>query len=150
METNSDKNTATLLQLSALTQYFIPFGNFMFPIIIWSSAKDKSEYIDAQGKQAINFQLSLFLYTVILCLIAVPILIMTIFKNVPFQAMINDDLYLNDLSMANITGIAIVAIIAAVVFCFLKVAEFFLVIYASVKAANGETYKYPLSIPFIR
>jgi len=32
----------------------------------------------------------------------------------------------------------------------IKVAEFFLVIYASVKASNGEEYSYPLTIPFIK
>jgi uncharacterized Tic20 family protein len=30
------------------------------------------------------------------------------------------------------------------------VAEFFLIIYASIKASNGEKYKYPLTIPFIK
>ncbi len=33
METTANKNTATLLQLSALTQYFFPLGNFIFPAI---------------------------------------------------------------------------------------------------------------------
>uniref|UniRef100_UPI00286AE0C0 DUF4870 domain-containing protein n=1 Tax=Flavobacterium sp. TaxID=239 RepID=UPI00286AE0C0 len=55
METTSKNSTAALMNLSTLTQYFIPFGNFIFPIIIWSANKEKSEYIDQQGKQTINF-----------------------------------------------------------------------------------------------
>ena len=60
MEATNNKNTATLIHLSALSQYIFPFGNFIFPILIWSAVKDKSEYLNEQGKQVINFQLSLF------------------------------------------------------------------------------------------
>jgi uncharacterized Tic20 family protein len=56
----------------------------------------------------------------------------------------------NHLTIENISGIAIVAIIAFVIFIGLKVAEFFLIIYASLKAANGEKFKYPLTIPFLK
>jgi uncharacterized Tic20 family protein len=31
METNNKNNTAAFINLSTLTQYFIPFGNFIFP-----------------------------------------------------------------------------------------------------------------------
>lgn len=150
METTSIKNTATLTHLSTLTQYFFPFGNFIFPIVIWSSLRKNSDFVDAHGKQAINFQLSIFLYSLVLCLIAVPVLLFTIFKNIPFTAMVNgDDVVLDHFNPGNISGIAIVAVMAVIMFFFLKVAEFFLVIYASVKAANGEYYQYPLCIPFI-
>ena len=63
METKNEKTIAALTHLSALSQYFIPFGNFIFPIIIWSSKKDKSEFIDSNGKNVINFHLSLLLKT---------------------------------------------------------------------------------------
>jgi uncharacterized Tic20 family protein len=46
--------------------------------------------------------------------------------------------------------IAVLALIALMLFAFIKIAEFFLVIYASVKAANGEYYQYPFCIPFIK
>jgi uncharacterized Tic20 family protein len=53
-------------------------------------------------------------------------------------------------SVENVTGIVIVAIIAILLFVALKVAEFFLIIYASLKASSGDYYKYPLTIPFIK
>ena len=68
MTTANDKNIATVLQLSALSQYIIPFGNYILPIIIWSSKKNESEFVDFNGKQVLNFQLSIFLYSVILFL----------------------------------------------------------------------------------
>jgi len=151
METTNEKNLAAFTHLSTLSQYCIPFGNYIFPILIWSSKKDKSEFIDHHGKQALNFQLSMFLYTLTLGLIALPIILATIFSKVPLNAIINDDDFIiNNFSVENISGIIIVAIVAVLAFIGLKVAEFFLIIYASLKASNGERYKYPLTIPFIK
>jgi uncharacterized Tic20 family protein len=152
MTTTNDKNIATVLHLSTLTQYIIPFGNYIFPIVIWSSKKDQSEFIDANGKQVLNFQLSMFLYSILLILIAVPILLYTFFHNVPFDVIFNDrhDFIIDHFDISEIGGIAILGITAAFLFGVLKVIEFVLIILAAVKASNGENYKYPLSIPFIR
>lgn len=151
METTNKKNTATFTHLSTLSQYFIPFGNYIFPILIWSSKKDKSEFVDYHGKQVLNFQLSLLLYSLVLGAIAVPVFLFVIFKNIPFQAIVNgNDLVFNNLSLGNDIGIITVGLLAVFIFISLKIAEFFLIIYASVKASNGEKYKYPLTIPFIK
>jgi uncharacterized Tic20 family protein len=151
METTNEKNLATFTHLSTLSQYCIPFGNYIFPILIWSTNKDKSEFIDYHGKQVLNFQLSMLLYSLVLTMIAFPIFIITFFSNVSLNSIINEEKFIiNNFSLENITGIVIIAIIAFIVFIGLKVAEFFLIIYASVKASNGEKYKYPLTIPFIK
>jgi len=151
MTTTNDKNMTTLLHLSALTQYVFPFGNYIFPIIIWSSKKNESEFVDVNGKSVLNFQLSIFLYSVILCLIGISVFIYTIFKIVPLDDIdINRHYFVEHLSMGNITGITILGIIAVLLFLFLKIIEFVLIIHAAVKASNGEAYKYPLSIPFFK
>ena len=151
METNSKNNTAALINLSTLTQYFIPFGNFIFPIVIWTTARDKSDYVNEQGKQTINFQLSLFLYTLILALIAIPIVVISFFNNVSFNAIINnDDIFFDNFDFSNMTGVLTIAISAICLFIFMKIAEFFLIIYASVKTSNGDNFKYPFTITFIK
>ena len=151
METTNNKNLATFTHLSALSQYCIPFGNYIFPILIWSSNKEKSEFIDFNGKQILNFQLSMFLYCLVLAMIAIPILLVTIFSTIPSEAIFNEAVFArNHFSIENITGISIVAIAAILLFVGLKVAEFFLIIYAAVKASNGEKFEYPLTIPFIK
>jgi uncharacterized Tic20 family protein len=151
METANKNNTAALINLSTLTQYFIPFGNFIFPIILWSANKDKSEYVNQQGKETINFQLSWFLYTLALALIAIPILIITLFQNVSFSAMIKEnDLQFENLHLDQMNGFIGVAILAVVIFLSMKIAEFFLIIYASVKTSNGDDFKYPLTIAFLK
>lgn len=149
METNNSKTTATLIHLSALSQYFIPFGNFIFPIIIWSSSKDKSEYIDAQGKQSINFHLSLLMYSFIMALVAVPLFFVSIFSKANYTFS-DGDFLVKNFNMTEVSGLLITAIVIVCVFFLLKAIEFFLIIYAAVKTSNGYNYKYPLTINFLK
>jgi uncharacterized protein len=151
MTTTNDTKNATFIHLSALSQYIVPFGNYIFPIMIWSSKKKESEFIDYNGKQVINFQLSLFLYSLVLFLIAFTIFAFTIFETISFESIIHHNEFLiENLSFRNVTGLTITGVIAVLLFFFLKIIEFILIIYASVKTSNGEKYKYPLSIPFYK
>ena len=151
METSSEKNTATFTHLSTLSQYIIPFGNYIFPILIWTSYKDKSEFVNHHGKQTLNFQLSLLLYTLVLALIAIPIFITVVLQNIPIEALMYDDNYvIRNFNFEGNIGLLTIGATAVVLFGLLKFVEFFLVIYASIKASNGELYKYPLTIPFIK
>ena len=151
METTTEKNTATFTHLSALTQYFIPFGNYIFPILLWSSKKETSEFVDHHGKQVLNFQLSLLVYSLVLILIAIPTFLITFFNNVPFDAVINDhDFVVNNFNFEGNIGLLTVGIVAVLLFGLLKVAEFFLIVFAAIKTSNGEKYQYPITIPFIK
>ena len=151
MENTTEKNTATFTHLSTLSQYFIPFGNYIFPILIWTSQKDKSEFVNHHGKQTLNFQLSLLLYTLILALIAIPIFITVFLQNLPMEAVFNnEDFIIRNFNFEGNIGLLSVGATAVLLFGVLKVVEFFLVIYASIKTSNGELYKYPLTIPFIK
>jgi uncharacterized protein len=150
METTTNKNTATLLQLSALTQYFIPLGNFIFPTVIWSLKKNDSAFVDYNGKQAINFQLSILLYSLLLLIIAVPSFLYAFFNGLDLTYVTDGEWQFNKFTTGDITGIAAVAIITGFFFFILKAAEFFLIFYASVKNSNGESYRYPFTINFIK
>ncbi|MEO6174715.1 MAG: DUF4870 domain-containing protein [Flavobacterium circumlabens] len=151
METTSEKNTATFTHLSTLSQYIIPFGNYIFPILIWTSYKDKSEFVNHHGKQTLNFQLSLLLYTLVLALIAIPIFIIVFLQNLPMEAVFNDeDFVIRNFNFEGNIGLISIGATAVLLFGLLKVVEFFLVIYASIKTSNGEYYKYPMTIPFIK
>lgn len=151
METKNETTAAALIHLSALSQYFIPFGNFIFPIIIWSSKKDKSEFIDYNGKQVINFQLSLLLYSILLILIAVPSFISVVFSNMNWNQVIsNHDFFWENINMAENIGLITIGIVAILLVALLKIVEFFLIIIASINTSNGENYKYPMTINFIK
>lgn len=148
MEKITHTNTATAIHLTSLLQYCIPFGNFIFPIIIWSTSKDKSEFVDAQGKQVINFQLSLFIYSILLIAILVPLFIYSIFS--AGNGTFSNDLFEGTLNFAQLSGTIIMAMVITIFFIILKILEFLLIIYAAVKASQGINYKYPLTINFIK
>ena len=151
MKANNDTKVATVLHLSTLSQYIIPFGNYIFPIIIWSSKKDKSKFIDFSGKQVLNFQLSLFLYSIILSSLFVPIFIFTFFQNIPFDICFNDcDFNYSSTVISQNSGWVVLGITAALLLCILKIIEFVVIILAAVKTLNGEHYKYPISLPFFK
>ncbi len=64
-----------LCHASALAGVFLHFpGHVLGPLIVWLAKRDESPEIDAHGKEAVNFQLSMLLYNVIagvFCLILV-------------------------------------------------------------------------------
>ncbi len=52
--------------ISALCVYIgIPIGNILAPLIIWLVKKEESPFIDRQGKEALNFQISMSIYGLI-------------------------------------------------------------------------------------
>ena len=63
------------LHLSGLAGFTaVPFANIIAPLVIWLIKKDSSPEVDAQGKQALNFQISIVLYVFIsgiLCLVLI-------------------------------------------------------------------------------
>ena len=147
MISTNDKNVSTLLQLSALSQYFVPLGNYIFPVLIWSLKKENSEFVDRNGRQAINFQLSLLVYFMAMIVIAVPLFLYNIF-NTGIMFTENCQMIAEEFNAGKITTMVAIGIITLTLFLALKVLEFCLVIYAAVKSSNGEVYKYPLTINF--
>ncbi len=151
MLTNTEKNWATLTHIGAFGQYLFPLGNFIIPIIIWSSKKNESEFIDNNGKQCINFQLSVFLYSLILGAIFVPAFFITFLSHITFNELIHDRHFIiQDLNFSENVGLITTGAIAIFFLVCLKIAEFFLIIQAAVKTANGERYSYPLTLKFMK
>ena len=150
--TTNDHSTATIMHLSTFTQYLIPLGNFIFPIILWCSYKDRSEYLNQQGKQVINFQLSLLLYSLVLLLIALPVLILFILKGFELSHLSgnNFEYVMERFSTENLSCYVIIVLMALFILIAIQVFEFVMVIYAAVKTSNGADFKYPLTISFLK
>ena len=80
VDTRDQNMWAMLCHLSALAGFIIPFGNIIGPLVIWMIKKDVYPLVDDQGKEALNFQISMTIYYVvsgilILILIGIPLLI---------------------------------------------------------------------------
>ena len=59
------RNMATLAHLSAFAGYIIPFGNIAGPLLVWLLKREDSPFIDAHGKEALNFQISMTIYFIV-------------------------------------------------------------------------------------
>lgn len=65
MSESEAKNWAVICHLSALSGCIIPFGHLIVPLVIWLLQRDKHPLIDANGKEAVNFQISVTLYMMV-------------------------------------------------------------------------------------
>ena len=102
-----------LCHLSALAGYLIPFGNVIAPLIIWQIQKKDYPSVDAHGKEAVNFQISILIYTFVSILLAFVLI-----------------------------GIPLLVAIG--------IGNLVLIVIASIKANNGEAYRYPLTLRLIK
>ena len=145
---NQNKNLATAIHLSVFSKYIIPLGNFIFPMLLWLT-KREDKFVDHHGRNALNFQISMFLYSVLIVSVAVASLVyfgLKVSLNEPYF-MENGPGHLNDFTQA-IPFITIVGIFGILLLA-LFVLELFAVINASIKASEGQLYNYPLTINFI-
>ncbi|WP_035985245.1 DUF4870 domain-containing protein [Leptolyngbya sp. KIOST-1] len=56
---------AMLAHLSALSGFVIPFGNILGPLIIWLMKRDEMSFVADQGKEALNFNISMTIYMLV-------------------------------------------------------------------------------------
>jgi uncharacterized Tic20 family protein len=148
MVDNHQKNIATFIHLSTFTRFIIPLGNFIGPLVLWIANKEKSEFVDAHGKQAINFQMSILLYTIIIGVITVPFFIFKMFSGLDFIDFNGfHDFHINigkPSPLLYIGGaLGVLAVMAFII-------EMVFIIRASLKARDGERFQYPLTINFLK
>lgn len=106
--------------MSALAGFVIPFGNIIGPLIVWQMKKNELPSVDAHGKQALNFQL-----TVAIALLATAILafILSFFC----------------------IGVLLVPVVIAIAWA----GPIFAII-AGIKVNDGKDYKYPYTLILIK
>lgn len=114
--------------------------NILIPLIIWQFNKAKSPWIDFQGKEALNFQISLTFYTLIVIMISLLVMLIICAISLTTNQSGNEvKIVLDSLIFVwfSLTGIMLLL-------------QLFLVNFAAFKAYNGEYYRYPLTIRLLR
>lgn len=112
LDEKQERMWAMLCHLTALAVFVFPLGNIIGPLIIWLIKKEESEFVNDQGKESLNFQISFTIY----CLVA---------------------------------ALLIIVVIGIILLIALGIAFLILVIIASIKANDGEKYRYPLTLRLI-
>ncbi|RKR07917.1 hypothetical protein CLV91_2678 [Maribacter vaceletii] len=155
--TKHEKNLSALIHASTFSKFFIPFGNFIIPLVLWTANKKEYSFVDYNGKQAINFQISLLLYSILLGIISVPFIIgmlpnimdfnlfglsdLSNYNNLNLHFDLDNFLFSKWMIPLGITGLAQAALfIINVVYT----------IMATLKTNEGETFSYPITIKFIK
>ena len=65
---------AMLCHFAAFFGLVFPFGNLLGPLVVWQIKRDLDPFVDAQGKEAVNFQISVTLAG----LVCVPLMLILI------------------------------------------------------------------------
>ena len=67
-----DKQLLVLTHLSQLLDFVSGVGGFIVPLVIWIIKKDEIVDMDRQGKEILNFRISMFIYI----LICIPLILL--------------------------------------------------------------------------
>jgi hypothetical protein len=71
-----------LCHATALAGFFVPWaGHILGPLIVWLAKRSDSPEIDENGKESLNFQISMLIYNVIagvLCLVLIGFILLAI------------------------------------------------------------------------
>ncbi|MDP5229161.1 MAG: DUF4870 domain-containing protein [Cellulophaga sp.] len=157
--TKHEKNISALLHASTFSKFFFPLGNFIVPLVLWSANKNDYKFVDYNGKQALNFQISLLLYSIILGIVSIPIFFSFLpnffdlasgqagfgnfnnFNNFNLNFNRNDFRFGSWLIPVGISGLLHGA---------LFVINIVYTILAVIKTNEGHKFSYPITIKFIR
>ncbi len=59
--TQDERTWGMLAHLTAFAGFIIPFGNVFGPLVVWLMKRDQSEFVADQGKEALNFNISVLI-----------------------------------------------------------------------------------------
>ncbi|RRV09158.1 DUF4870 domain-containing protein [Pseudomonas sp. v388] len=70
----SARQWAMFCHLSAFAGLIFPLGNLLAPLILWQLKRENDPFIDAQGKEAMNFQITATLAAMVSILLMVVVI----------------------------------------------------------------------------
>jgi uncharacterized Tic20 family protein len=63
--TPDERNWGMFCHLAALAGFIIPLGNIIGPLVVWLMKRDEYPFVNDQGKESLNFQISILIYIAI-------------------------------------------------------------------------------------
>lgn len=71
MDEKEERNWGMGCHLAALAGFVIPFGNIIGPLIIWLIKRDESDFVNDQGKESLNFQITITILVIIAAILII-------------------------------------------------------------------------------
>ncbi|MCZ7558375.1 MAG: DUF4870 domain-containing protein [Bacteroidia bacterium] len=128
------KTWGMLCHLAVFAGFLVPFGNIFGPLTVWLMKRDSIPEVMEHGKESLNFQISITLYSIVGVVVVIAALLGSAAQSVTGDP---------DVEVLLFTGAWILG------FLLIAVLELIFVIVATVRASRRESYRYPLSIRFI-
>ena len=136
---SEERNWSMLLHLSALTSFVTSgLGGILGPLIVWLIFRGKSDMVNFHGKKALNFQISFFIYFIILFIAMIPFFIIGTIAGEKEEI------------VAGFWPTLIMLIVSALLMLVLGIMWLVWTIVAAVRASRGDPPGYILGIPFFR
>ncbi|EYB67837.1 hypothetical protein DEIPH_ctg032orf0085 [Deinococcus phoenicis] len=143
----AERTPALVIHLSPLLGLVLPaLGNVLGPLAAWLAYRDRAPVLDDQGREALNFQLSVWLYSFL-----VGLLFFALFSLGLLGGAFGAATGAPDLGAFAFFG-SLAAFFAFFIPASLVLWAFPLVVMllAVIRVNQGRAYRYPLSIRFIR
>ncbi len=158
MKSQDERTWAAFCHLSSLTWILLiplallglptlPFFNLFGPLIVWLTGRDRATFIDRHGRESLNFQLSLTIYSFIIFLVVLAIAVVLLAVTALYGSQGESEAGTAVMSggLMALVGGTIWLVIQAILSLFGLV----LAIWAAIAAGNGRHYRYPLTIQLI-
>ncbi len=110
---NNERTWGMLCHLSALAGFVVPFGHIIGPVVVWLVKKEEYPFVDDQGKEALNFQITVTIASLV-------------------------------------AGFSILLLIGILLLPAVLLFALVMTIIGAIKASNGEWFRYPLTIRFVK
>lgn len=142
--TTNDQSSAVILHLSPLLGFILPsLGHLLGPAIAWFALKDRSAALDDQGKEVLNFQLSITLYHFLALCAMLTLAGLGLLGSLAQGGTDGGGLF----TLGLLSGVFGIYLPVALAF---SIVPFVLMIIAAVKAGNSQGYRYPMTIRFLK
>lgn len=152
-----ERNLSAIIHASTFSKFFIPFGHFIIPLVLWTANKKEYEFVDYNGKQALNFQISILLYSIILGIVSIPFFLGFIpalfdhghlgLGNLNSYNNFNINFDFDDMPFGSwIFPLGIAGLLQGGLF----IVNIVYTILATIRTSEGQTFVYPFTIKFIK
>ncbi|WP_216328785.1 DUF4870 domain-containing protein [Deinococcus aestuarii] len=143
----AERTPALLIHLSPLLGFVLPvLGNVLGPLAAWLAYRDRSRVLDDQGKEALNFQLSVWLYSLVFGLLFFALVSLGLIGGAFGAAAGSPDLGVFALFGSLAAFFALFIPLGLVLWAFPLV----VMLFAVIRVNQGRGYRYPLRIRFLR
>ncbi|MEX2479735.1 MAG: DUF4870 domain-containing protein [Gammaproteobacteria bacterium] len=109
----SIRQLAMFGHLAGLLGFVIPFASVLAPLVLWLLNRSRHPYIDEQGREAINFQLTILVYLLLAFAL-------------------------------------VLALVGLVLIPLIVLFQLIMVLVAAVRVNDGEAWRYPVTLRFLR